>query len=253
MKQMRITFRTEIRVEWACRGRGNSEKKPVRRRWETARRFEVVDGIRNGLVRSRGCARELHADETVETDVVERAEDGPDVHVALAEEQMLVDSPLHVLNRDGTKVGRTRSNGRLWLPLLSYNTMTCVEGELKTRNLILETIEVINGLDQHPWLWLECGRNIAFLGCFHDLTDSFHKPRPRRVRVDTVLRPSGPEGHGLPVADRRHVERPLQELDPTITAILARVDERRLVLLPRVEEKPRPSLYDEAQSQLVEA
>ena len=204
-------------------------------------------------MRSWGCARELHAHETIETDVVERAEDSPDVHVALAEEQMLVDSPLHILNRDGTKVGRTRSNGRLRLPLPGYDTMACIEGELKTGNLILETIEVINGLDQHPWLWLECGRNIAFLGCFHDLTDSFHKPGPRLVQINTVLRPSGPEGHGLPVADRRHVERPLQKLDPAITPVLTRVYERRLVLLPRIEEKPRPSLYDEAQSQLVKA
>jgi len=166
---------------------------------------------------------------------------------------MLVDPPLHVLNSDGAKVGLALPNGRLWLPLPGYNTVACIEGELETGNLILKTIEIINGLDQHPRLRLECGRNVAFLSRLYDLTDSFYKPGPRLVRVDTVLRPSGPEGHSFPAADRCHVESPLQELDPAITAVLARVDERRLVLLPRIEEKPCPSLHNEVQFQLVEA
>ena len=91
-------------------------------------------------MRPGGLAAELYADQAPEADLLERPEHARNVHVPLAEGQVLVHAPAHVFDGDRPRGAGELADRLRRLPLAGDETVPGVEGELEAWRWLAEGV-----------------------------------------------------------------------------------------------------------------
>ena len=200
----------------------------------------------------RARAAATDRDESLVADLLERAQRGRQVEIAVAQHQLGFAAAAHVLDVHVREPARAATDAALDRPRLDGGAVAEIEREPEAGRIAQaprERLEVVEALDEHPALGLEPDRHAHALGAREHALDAVHQQRPRADGIQGPAHRPRAQRHDWGAERSRHVDGAAQQLQPALAAV---VEQARVVGAVAVEQVARVRLDHAREPVLVE-